>query len=211
MKTIFPTIGTRGEVQPYIALALGLMRAGHAVTLVSHPTVRGLVESYGVSLAPMGPDIDIGRETATIRGKSPGCMVGFMHVMKFSFTMLEQLHADLLDLCRGVDLVIVLHSVAGSMEADKLRLPTISVTLMPQAIPVNGPKNSFLKRAAMKLARVGMGLMIMRPLDQIRKRVGLLPMGATEITSSTLNLIPLSLLVSPPNPLWEPRYRMTGY
>ena len=65
--------------------------------------------------------------------------------------MLEQSHNNLLELCRGVDLVIVSHSAAGSMEADKLGLPTISVTLMPQVIPVNDPKDSFLKRAVMKL------------------------------------------------------------
>jgi sterol 3beta-glucosyltransferase len=50
-----------------------------------------------------------------------------------------------------------------------------------------------------------------RPLDQIRKRVGVPPMGPTGITSPTLNLIPLSPHVFPPNPLWEPRHRMTGY
>lgn len=211
MRIIIPTIGTRGDVQPYIALALGLMRAGHTVTLATHPTMRGLVESNGVHFAPMGPDIDIGYETAVIRGHSPNWMVGFMRVMKFSFSMLELSHTDLLELCRGADLVIVSHSAAGSMEADKLGLPTISVTLMPQAIPVNDPKEPFLKRAVMKLAGAGMGLLMTRPLDQIRKRVGLPPMGPTGITSRILNLIPLSPQIIHPNPLWEPRHRMTGY
>jgi UDP:flavonoid glycosyltransferase YjiC (YdhE family) len=59
MKIIIPTIGTRGDVQPYIALALDLMRRGHTITLVSHPAMRGLVESYEVPFALMGPDIDI--------------------------------------------------------------------------------------------------------------------------------------------------------
>lgn len=193
MKIIIPTIGTRGDIQPYIALALGLMKARHIVTIASHPCMRGLVESYGVIFAPMGPDIDIGYETAVIRGKSPNWMVGFMRVMKFSFAMLEAAHQDLLELCRGVDLVIVSHSAAGSMEADKLGLPTFSVTLFPQAIPVKDPKDSFIKRGIMNLAGAGMGLMMTRPLDQIRKRVGLQPMGATGITSPRLNLIPITV------------------
>ncbi len=211
MKTILPTIGTRGDVQPYIALALGLMKAGHTVTVASHPCMRGLVESYGVPFAPMGLDIDIGYETAVIRGKSPNWMVGFMRVMKFSFAMLEAAHLDLLELCRDVDLVIVSHSAAGSMEADKLGLPTVSVTLFPQAIPVNNPKDSFIKKILMKVAGAGIGLMMTRPLNQIRKRVGLPPMGATGITSPRLNLIPISPLVEPPNPLWEPHHYLTGY
>jgi UDP:flavonoid glycosyltransferase YjiC (YdhE family) len=211
MKIIIPTIGTRGDLQPYIALALGLQEVGHKVIVASHPCMRGLVQSYGVLFVPIGPDIDIGYETAIIRGKSSNWMSGFMRVMKFSFSMLEQSHADLLELCRGVDLVIVSHTAAGKMEADKLGLPTVSVTLFPQAIPVKDPKDSFIKRAMMNLAGAGMGLMMSRPIEQIRKRVGLPPMGATGITSPDLNLIPISPLISPPNLLWEARHHLTGY
>jgi sterol 3beta-glucosyltransferase len=56
-----------------------------------------------------------------------------------------------------------------------------------------------------------MGLLMTRPLEQIRKRVGLPAMGPTGITSPALNLIPLSPQISPPNPLWESRHRITGY
>jgi sterol 3beta-glucosyltransferase len=45
MRIILPSIGTRGDVQPYIALALGLLKAGHRVTLATHPIMRGLVDS----------------------------------------------------------------------------------------------------------------------------------------------------------------------
>jgi len=105
MKIVIPTIGTRGDVQPYIALALGLINAGHGVTLATHPTMRTLVESYDVAFSPIGPDIDIGQETALIRGHSPNWMIGFMRVMRFTFSMLEQVHPQLLELCRGADRV----------------------------------------------------------------------------------------------------------
>ena len=211
MNIVIPTIGTRGDVQPYIALALGLRQAGHRVTLATHPCMRGLVESYGVPFAPMGPDIDIGHEAARIRAKSPHWMIGFMRVMRFTFAMLEQSHADLLETCRGADLVIVSHSAAGRMEADQLGLPTVSVTFTPEAIPVKDPNDPLLKRMLMRLAGAGMGLLMTRPLNRIRKRVGLPPMGPTGITSETLNLIPLSPQISPPNPLWEERHCVTGY
>jgi hypothetical protein len=103
------------------------------------------------------PTLDIGHETAVIRAKSPHWMVGFKRVMDFSFSMLEQSHGDLLAICQGADLIIVSHSAAGSMEADKLGLPTVSVTLFPQAIPVKDPKDSFVKRAIMNIAGAGMG------------------------------------------------------
>ncbi len=211
MKILIPTIGTRGDIQPYLAFSLGLIKDGHTVTLASHPCMRVLVESYGITFAPMGPDIDIAEETAIIRRNSPHWMIGFMRVMKFSFNMLEQAHQDLLDLSRDIDLVIVSHTAAGSIEADKLNLPTVSVTLMPEAIPANDPADPFFKKMIMKVAGAGMGLMMTRPVNQIRKRVGVQPMGPAGITSPRLNLIPISPSVSPPNPLWEPRHRVTGY
>ncbi len=82
---------------------------------------------------------------------------------------------------------------------------------MPQAIPVNDPRDGAAKRAMMKLAGTAMGLMMSLPLDRIRKRLGVPPMGPTGITSPTLNLIPISPHISPPHPLWEPRHRVTGY
>ncbi len=211
MKIIIPTIGSRGDIQPYIALAFGLKQAGHTVTLATHPAMRGLVESYDVPFAPIGPDIDIGVETAKIRGHAPNWIIGFMRVMNFAFSMVEASHAELLELCRPADLIVLSHTASGSMEADILKKPTVSVTLMTQAIPVNDPKESIVKRSLMKVAGAGMGLMMTRPLNQIRKRIGLPPMGPTGITSPTLNLIPLSPRIFPPHPLWEARHRMTGY
>jgi UDP:flavonoid glycosyltransferase YjiC (YdhE family) len=110
-----------------------------------------------------------------------------------------------------VDQVIVGHTAAGSVEADLLGLPTISVTLMPQAIPVHDPTQPLLKRLVMKLAGAGMGLMMTRPLNQIRRRAGLPPMGPMGITSALLNLIAVSPMVFPPDPRWEARHQMTGY
>ena len=34
VKIVVNTFGTRGDVQPYVALGLGLQRAGHAVRIV---------------------------------------------------------------------------------------------------------------------------------------------------------------------------------
>jgi UDP:flavonoid glycosyltransferase YjiC (YdhE family) len=211
MKVVLPTIGSRGDVQPYIALAIRLRDAGHTATVATHPGMRSLVEGYGVPFEPVGPDVDIGLEAAAMRRNSPLWIVGFLRVMRFSWEMLERSHADLLEVCRRADLVVVSHTAAGSMEADKLGLPTVSATLMAEAIPVNDPREALWKRGLMKAAGAGMGLMMSRPLNQIRRRVGLSPMGPTGITSPTLNLIALSRHVCPPHPLWESRHRMTGY
>ena len=69
------TMGTRGDVQPYIILSRALMNSGFDVILGSHPCWRSLIESYGVHFEPVGPDIDIEKEAAEIRGRNPNPMM----------------------------------------------------------------------------------------------------------------------------------------
>lgn len=50
------TIGSRGDVQPYISLAKRLMQDGHIVTIASHPEYRPWVESFGILYKDLGGD-----------------------------------------------------------------------------------------------------------------------------------------------------------
>ena len=47
------TYGTRGDVQPYIALALGLMAKGHHVTIAAPENFAGFVEGFGIAFHPL--------------------------------------------------------------------------------------------------------------------------------------------------------------
>ncbi|MEJ2708198.1 MAG: glycosyltransferase [Anaerolineales bacterium] len=212
MKFFIPTIGSRGDVQPFIALAQGLMRAGHKVTLASHPSMKSLVESHGVTFLPIGPDIDLASKVATIRQGSRNTAAGLIRVMRFSFDILKQSHDDILALCREADLVIVsAQSAAGKNEADQLGLPYLSVTLMPWAIPWDDPQRPLYKRIAYNSIDGLVSLLTTRPLNQIRRKQGLPPVGREGFTSMRLNLIPVSPAVYEPNPHWESRHIMVGY
>jgi sterol 3beta-glucosyltransferase len=50
------TIGSRGDVQPYIALCLGLMKDGHKTRIATHAEFKDWVESYGIEFAPVEGD-----------------------------------------------------------------------------------------------------------------------------------------------------------
>lgn len=50
------TIGSRGDVQPYIALGLGLQRAGHTVTIVTHGEYKAWIEGWGIKHRTTGGD-----------------------------------------------------------------------------------------------------------------------------------------------------------
>ena len=208
---ILPSIGSRGDIQPYISLASALQNSGYQVKVATHPCMRELVEFYEVPFVPVGPDIDIGLEAAAMRNRSFHFMIGMIRVMKFSFAVLEKIHGDLLEECRQADLIVVSHTAAGSMEADKLGLPQVSVTLHPQAIPTSDPEASLSNKLLGSLAGWGMSFFMSRPLDKIRRQVGLPPMGPEGITSNLLNLIPVSPHVIEPGRHWEERHKMTGY
>ena len=48
MRIRLLTMGSRGDVQPLVALAAGLARAGHDVKVVSHPPFEALARSQGL-------------------------------------------------------------------------------------------------------------------------------------------------------------------
>lgn len=48
MRILLATIGSRGDVQPYLALALGLQAAGHDIAVCTCPCYRLLIEGSGI-------------------------------------------------------------------------------------------------------------------------------------------------------------------
>ncbi|MBL8682446.1 MAG: glycosyltransferase family 1 protein [Myxococcales bacterium] len=57
MRVTIATLGSRGDVQPFLALAVALRRAGHAVRLATNEPFRGFVEAHEIEFAPLGGDI----------------------------------------------------------------------------------------------------------------------------------------------------------
>jgi UDP:flavonoid glycosyltransferase YjiC (YdhE family) len=53
-------------------------------------------------------------------------------------------------------------------------------------------------------------LVTTQPLNRMRKRQGLPPVGPEGFASARLNLVPISPAVYPPNPLWAPHHRVVG-
>ncbi|MEU3624196.1 glycosyl transferase [Amycolatopsis coloradensis] len=57
MRVLLSTIGTRGEVQPLVALAVRLRELGQEVRLCAPPDFREWAEGLGISFAPLGPGL----------------------------------------------------------------------------------------------------------------------------------------------------------
>ncbi|KAI9486331.1 MAG: UDP-Glycosyltransferase/glycogen phosphorylase [Benjaminiella poitrasii] len=50
------TIGTRGDVQPYIALCKGLMKEGHQCRIATHDEFKDWIEEHGIEFRTVGGD-----------------------------------------------------------------------------------------------------------------------------------------------------------
>lgn len=56
MRIVCLTIGSRGDVQPYIALCKRLKEEGHSPCIVSHPEYKDWVEKHGIDFRGAGGD-----------------------------------------------------------------------------------------------------------------------------------------------------------
>lgn len=202
------TMGTRGDVQPYIFLSKELMKNGYDVTLGSHPCWKKLIEDAGICFEPIGPDIDIEKEAAIIRGKVSNPALSMLKTMNFVFRIIQESTYEILEVCKGKDLIIVSHSQMGATEAEVLGIPTVNVTLQKEMI---GEK---LKPQTFKDKLIGgmIAGLVAKPYNKIRKVYKLKPVKSVdEIMSEKLNLIPISKYVLERNPYWEEKNILTGY
>ena len=210
MKIIVPAIGSRGDVQPYIALCQGLQRARHQVTLATNPTLCSLVASYGVNVAPVGPPVDMGAAGAELWEKyGRFWMIGLIRTMQLGFRLVKQSYPDILELCQAADLVIATDTAAGPTEADKLGIPWFSATLQPPRVPIPTSATSLPVHQIWSV----INRLVMSPTNNFRKSVGVLPFkgGLESMLSTHLTLVPVSPHVWPPDSRWASHNHMTGY
>ncbi|MCE1255105.1 MAG: glycosyltransferase [Anaerolineae bacterium] len=210
MKILITTIGSRGDVQPYINLAQGLMAAGHAVRLASNPTVEALTRAHGVNFVAVGQPVDMGLEGARLLEKSFDNMwIGLVRVMQLGARLVEEAYPDVLAACRDADLVITSDAGSGVAEAEKLGKAWLSVTLQPARLPLNRTKEPKpIERAIGTL----LGKLIVGPTNNFRKRVGApLVEDISSMLSKRMILLPVSPGVATPNPAWAGQVHQTGY
>lgn len=212
MKILIPTMGTRGDVQPYIALATTLNASGYEVTIATHPCWKDLIKNYNINFVPIGPDIDIEYETAKIRGNSKNWILGLIRTMKFVFKIIEESTFEIKKLCSDADLVVASHSNIGATEAEASGVPFISVTLQPDVIPKKLEEKSKIKAFLGGLIGIFVNPFMVGPYNKLRKIHGLKKISSfDELLSPILNIVPISPLVYPAYEFWNEKNKIVGY
>lgn len=210
MKIIVATIGSRGDVQPYINLCQGLQAAGHDVRLATNPSLCSLAAEHAVTGTPVGPSIDMGEVGARLlEGSFNNMWIGMIRVMQLGARMVEQAYPDVLKACQGADLVITSDSSTGVAEAEKLGVPWISVTLQPGRIPLPPkPNPTLIERVIWPV----LSKLFTAPTNRFRRRVGApLVKDLSDMMSKRMILLPVSRFVAPNHPGWPAQVCQTGY
>jgi sterol 3beta-glucosyltransferase len=126
------TYGSRGDVEPFVALAVGLQRAGHTVRLAAPAMFASLAQVHGVTFEPLAGDPDRLALALTDRaGFSGPRMVAQMvrHVLPLSASVFRAVEAA------SSDAEVIIHSFllteAGHTIANRRGIADFSAQLFP--------------------------------------------------------------------------------
>jgi sterol 3beta-glucosyltransferase len=122
MKITILTLGTRGDVQPYIALGAGLQGAGHNVTIATTARFGSMIMEHGLQHAPLTADFMTMMEGADGRAAISGR--NMLKLLKQVKPMLRQMLDESWQAAQGSD-AIIYHpkAISGPHLAEKLQIP----------------------------------------------------------------------------------------
>jgi sterol 3beta-glucosyltransferase len=229
MNILLMTYGSRGDVEPFLALAAGFAKAGHTARLAAPEAYAGLAAGSGVEYIPLPGDPATLVETMTQRaGGNPLRMVGVM--ARFVMPIAASVFARLRELAPGSDAIVhsFLFTHAGYELAKSLGVPDFSAQMFPMFAPTAAfaapafpelPLSGIYRRITHTLTngifRHGGGILY----GQVRRRHPEFPpltgwpfAGASGRGGRRTSLLfGFSRHVVPPPPEWTAGVHVTGY
>jgi sterol 3beta-glucosyltransferase len=227
MHIVMVTTGTLGDVQPFVALGLGLQRAGYRVTLATHPDYAAFATSHGLAFRSVGVPFKELLESPPGRA----WVESGNNIFKYKKTLgdvfvptgmkfFEDAHAAVLD---ADALLFHPFAIPALHTAEKRGLPAACVSLIPfppsgEADPIglpNAPRWKWLRRWASGVLGKVLWDVFGHQHRAHREKLGLPPMkGSSPILDAivklpTLHLYSPSLLPRPAD--WSPSAVVTGF
>ncbi len=225
MRIGIHTLGTRGDVQPYVALALGLKAAGHEVSLAAPAQFDSFVRAHNVEFAPLpGEFLELIEtpEAKAAMGSSKGFAGGFKLMKQFRPIMLRLFDQEWAAARDFRPDILVYHpkAVVAPDIADLLRCQTVLASPLPGVTPTAAFPTPLLPFASLgPLNRLSHSLMIGagrtlfgRTLSRWRvDTLGLAPRTKRHAWRGVPTLYAFSAAVVPVPPEWGPDVLITGY
>jgi UDP:flavonoid glycosyltransferase YjiC (YdhE family) len=221
--------GSRGDVQPMVALGVGLTRAGHEVTICAGDDFEALVTGHGLRFVPAGLRIEelIGSElgVAWLGHSSRNPLVELRALRRFVRLSVEEYAGAFLPLAGSADLwlsgLLTVHaadalaSVGGGRHVVAEFAPMRPTRLGASGLsPVLPGRSSWLNHAAGRSLLELVGSVFSPPGDEVRAELGLDRTGRRGVLDAigrTPGLLAASPVVVPPAPDWRGNPEVTGY
>jgi sterol 3beta-glucosyltransferase len=138
MRIRIITIGSQGDVRPYIALGAGLRSAGHDVRVIAHPGFEGLVRNRGLSFAPVAGDPhelakEEDRHVRGLHDRGRNVLRWWRMFNKFDAPLMRQRLSDCWEACQDADVIVasILPYLFGYAVAKKLDVPLVRAFYFP--------------------------------------------------------------------------------
>lgn len=221
------TYGTRGDLQPYIALALGLMNKGHKVTISATEDFKNFVESFGVGFQPLFGNAETMMNTA--EGKSILQTENSIALMKYYFKVLHNnrvaLRKSYFNAITKVDFIIAnsmtLPIVAAIAEKQKKKMalsyfmpPVVATNEFPLA-DFDFLNFSWYNKFTYQLAHYFFWKFIENDTNEYRKELGLEKLNQNIIhhldQQKILDIYCISPSLIPQPKDWESHHKITGF
>ncbi len=225
-RIVLTTLGSYGDLNPYLGLAVALRARGHRPVVATMPYYRTVVEREGIDFHPVRPDGDPSDHEllARVMHARRGSEYVIRHV---AMAHLRETWEDLLAIAADADL-LVSHPItfATPVVAEYLGTPWVSAVLAPMSffsrhdLPVfpNAPWVKGLE-AVPGLPRLLVGMAHrmtrswVRDVERLRRDVGL-PRGAHPVFDGQhapgLVLALFSKVLAAPQPDWPPQAQVVG-
>ncbi len=219
------TIGTRGDVQPYLALALELRKRGYSVVVGAPTDFADEILSLDIEFCDLGGNIRSFLKQSNFEHASENFLVNMPALLQQGQEIVEQAARNSWKMVQGADAIIMNINTSFAIDfGEALDIPTIMSALQPlnstgefpicsYDIPDMGPALNWLSHTATIVQQAYYDF----PRDKLRKELmGLKPRKNSGFFKDTngKNLVTLyaySQLVSPRPRDWPKTAIVTGY
>jgi UDP:flavonoid glycosyltransferase YjiC (YdhE family) len=133
LRVVLTTIGSLGDLHPYVAVGRELRSRGHGVTLATSEVYRDKVEALGLGFHPIRPDLGwVQADPEVMRRAMDKNHGGETVIVDLVMPYVRHTYADLLAACRGAD-VLVGHMLAfaARLVSETTGIPWASAVLQP--------------------------------------------------------------------------------
>jgi UDP:flavonoid glycosyltransferase YjiC (YdhE family) len=132
VKIVLSTFGSRGDVQPMLALALGLRAAGHDALLIGPPEKAAWAAELGCPYQPAGSDVTALIDTMDAAHTARSALIFFRYLRREIRVQFEQLP----DLVRDADMIVAASlSFSPASIAEAWQIPYRFICFAPQLLP----------------------------------------------------------------------------